>query len=192
MSGKCGWPVCHELLPWGPVAQDKSPSPHPMGRRGRAVPDEGHPAGTVPAVGASSLDCPSTMMRRQPFWCQMDRGVPAPANHPQARVEETARSFHNRSQFPRVQPHALAAPAEVDLHRVACLRGQLLATLRAMHPVQFLQARLFRPRLRLLFLLQPRQPFCNSCTQMYSSLVLECFITPLAPFVLSKQHLHRG
>jgi hypothetical protein len=46
MSGKCGWPVCHELLPWGPVARNKSPSPHPMdpmGRRWRAVPDEGQP-----------------------------------------------------------------------------------------------------------------------------------------------------
>src|SRR5512136_608768 len=88
----------------------------------------------------------------------MRRSVPAAANHSQARVEETARSLHNRSQFPHVQPHPLAARAHVDLHRVACLRRQLLATLRAMHPVQFLQARLFRLRLRLLLLLQPRQP----------------------------------
>jgi hypothetical protein len=88
----------------------------------------------------------------------MNRGLTAPAKNSQARVEETALSLHNGSQLARVQPHTLATWADVDLHRVARLRCQLLAAFRAVHPVQFLQAELFRLGLRLLLLLQPRHP----------------------------------
>ena len=78
------------------------------------------------------------------------------ANDSQTFVEETSltRALHDGAQFAHVQPDALAARADVNLHGTAGFRGQFLAAFRAMHPVCFLEPMSLGLRLGLLLFCQ--------------------------------------
>ncbi len=105
-----------------PLCSGSQPStlnsqPSLASRRPQPPAPKGRPSG-LHTLNPQPSNPPLTRPPPQALRLQVHRSSPGPAQHPHARLEESARALHDRPQFPRVQPHPLAARTHVNLHRI--------------------------------------------------------------------------